>query len=77
MQAPVMAQARNISFREPYRQVGGLVVVPAAEDLSVSVYPRQCLAIGQRDVQPKKPGLVFEPAVDRFEQGIAPLTCHG
>src|SRR3954452_25124882 len=74
MQALAMAQTRNVALREPHRQVGGLVVVAAAEDLAAPVYPCQCLAVGQRDVQPKNLRGSFEPAIDRLEQLMTTLA---
>ena len=50
MQALLVAQPRDVGFREPDRQVGRLIVVAAAEDLAAPINPRQSLAIGQRDV---------------------------
>src|SRR5262245_66653088 len=71
-----MAQACNVSLREPHRQVGGLVVVTAAEDLAAPVYPCQCLAVGQRDVQPENLRRSFEPAIDRLEQLMTTFDCR-
>ena len=61
MQALAVAQARNVGFRKPHRQVGRLIVVTAAEHLAMPVDPRQGLAVGQRYVEPQDAGFAFEP----------------
>ena len=46
MQSLLVAQAGQVSFGQADRQVGGLAVVAAAQDLAVPVDPSECFAVG-------------------------------
>src|SRR5205823_7129843 len=67
MQALAMAQARDILFGKSHREMRRLVVVAAAEHLAAPIQPGQCLAVGQRDVEPNDAGLALEAGIDQFE----------
>jgi 8-oxo-dGTP pyrophosphatase MutT (NUDIX family) len=41
------------------------------------VYPSECLAVGQRDIEPHDAGIALEPAIDPFEQPVASLARYG
>ena len=72
MQALLMAKPCNVGLGEPDRKVGRFGIVAPTEDLAVPINPCQCLAIGQRDVQPNGADFAFEPAIDQrghFGQG--------
>jgi len=75
MQALLVAQPRDVGFREPDRQVGRLIVVAPAEDFAALIDPRQSLAVAQRDVQPDGADFGFEPAIDQRQKAIAALSC--
>ena len=77
MQALLVAQPRDVGFREPDRQVGRLIVVAAAEDLAAPINPRQSLAVGQRNVQPDGAEFAFETAIDHCQKHLAPLPRDG
>ena len=77
MQALSMAEPRDVVFRQSSRDVRRLIVVAAAQHLAALVYPRQCLAVGQRDIEPHDAGIALEPAIDQLEQPVASLTRRG
>jgi hypothetical protein len=54
--------------------VGRLGVITPAEHLTVPINPSQGLAVGQRDVEPHRADVALEPAVDRRQQRLAPLS---
>ena len=49
------------------RDVRRLIVVTPAQHFAALIYPRQCLAVGQRDIEPHDSGIALEPAIDQFE----------
>ena len=67
MQAPSMAEPRNVLFRQSRRDVRRLIVVTPAQHFAALIYPRQCLAVGQRDIEPHDSGIALEPAIDQFQ----------
>ena len=77
MQALLVAQPRDVGFREPDRQVGRLIVVAAAEDLAAPINPRQSLAVGQRNVQPDGADFAFETAIDQRQKPLAAHSRNG
>ena len=77
MQAPSMAEPRDVVLRQSSRDMRNFIVVAPAQHLAASVYPRQGLAVGQRDVEPHDAGVALEPALDQFEQPIAALARRG
>src|SRR6476660_1983964 len=53
------------------------IVIAPAEYLAAAVYPRQCLPVGERNIEPNDVGIVPEPAIDQVEQRVASITGRG
>ena len=74
VQALAVLQARDVGFGEPDGEMNCLVVVAPPNDLAAPIQPGQCPAVGQRDVQPNHSVRALEPAIEKLEQRIAPLS---
>jgi len=77
MRTLLVAQPRDVGLGKPDRQVGGLMVVAAPQDLAALIDPRQSLAIGQRDIQSNSSEFVFEPMIDQLQECLATLSRDG
>src|SRR5271165_2019424 len=77
VQALSMAEPRNVLFGQPGRYVRRIIVVAPAEHLAAFVYPRQCFAVGQRNIEPYDAAIALEPVIEQLKQRIASLTRRG
>ena len=77
MQALTVTEAAEIGLGETHREMSGLRIIAAAENLAMGIDPGQGASVAERHVKPHGAETGVEPAIDQLQQPVAPLSRYG
>src|SRR5437660_1738956 len=77
MQALTVTEAAEIGLGETHREMRGLRIIAAAENLAMGIDPGQSASVAERHVKPHGAETGVEPAIDQLQQPVAALSRYG